>query len=238
MAALNTLLRVTKVTENIIRNAPLTGIGGNPLEPALSIGDWVRQFCLQPPFAWRWNRAVVSFPTLNDGTQDYPQNLPNFGWLESSTVNNGTTIYTAETVLSLGEDSSGSRPRFVSARLDDDAGNITFRVHPSPDAVYTIISTYQKACPTFSSLSDTWAPLPDYMYNIYAQGFLAKAYEYIDDTRAIPAYQLFLRSLLSVSEGLSESQKRAFASDFLNSTRQEQSVSLSGQLGKQARSGL
>jgi len=75
------------------------------------------------------------------------------------------------------------------------------------------------------------------MYNVYSQGFLSKVYEYFDDPRAIPTFQLFLRSLLSASEGLDESQKRVFAQDFLNSARQEQSVGQTGQLARQGRGG-
>lgn len=236
MAVTNTLLRVLTVAQNIKRNAPLTGIGGNPLEPALSIADWARQFIMMPPFAWRWNRAVTSFVTVA-AQQDYVKAISNFGWLESATVSDGTITWGMEVTLSNPEDKSNSLPRFVAARLDDDAGNITFRIHPAPDAIYTVTLTYQIAAPTFATLTDTWSPIPDYMYNVYSQGFLAKTYEYFDDPRAIPAFQLFLRSLLATSEGLQESQKRIFAQDFLNTSGMEQTRAELGKLGRQAMSG-
>jgi hypothetical protein len=237
MATTNTLLRILTVSQNYKRNAPLTGVGGNPIEPSASIGDWVRGFILSPPFAWRWNRAVATF-TTTASVQDYVKAIPSFGWLESATVSDGTTTWGMEITLSNPEDKSNSLPRFVAARLDDDAGNITFRIHPAPDAVYTVTLTYQLAAPTFVTLADTWSPIPDYMYNVYSQGFLSKVYEYFDDPRAIPAFQLFLRSLLSASEGLDESQKRIFAADFLNTSRMEQSAAQTGQLARQGRSGM
>lgn len=237
MAVTNSLLRVLTVSQNYMRGAPLTGIQGNPLEPSASIADWTRQFMLQAPFAWRWNRKVTTFNTVI-AQQDYPLNLPDFGWLESATISDGTTIWVLEVTLNNPEDKSASRPSYLSARLDDDNGIITFRVHPAPEAVYTVTLTYQKAAPTFTTLNDTWAPIPDYMYNVYSQGFLSKVYEYFDDPRAIPAFQLFLRSLLSASEGLDESQKRVFASDLIITSSQEQAASQKGQMGRQARGGF
>lgn len=237
MAVTNTLLRVLTVASNIMRNAPLVGVGGNPIEPSASIGDWVRGYMLQAPFAWRWNRKVTTF-SIVIGQQDYPVTLADFGWLESATISDGTTTWVLEITLNNPEDKSASRPSYLSARLDDDSGVITFRVHPAPEAVYMVTLTYQKASPTFATLNDTWSPIPDYMYNVYSQGFLSKVYEYFDDPRAVPAFQLFLRSLLSTSEGLTETQKRVFAQDIIITSSQEQAASQTGQMGRQARGGF
>lgn len=240
--ASNTLLRTMTVAQNICRNAPLSGVGGNPIEPAASIGDWVRNFILSPPFAWRWNRVTTAVSVTAAAGQDYSVAISNFGWLESATLNDGTgsstSITSLEIKLNLPEDNAPSLPRFLSARLDDDAGNITFRLHPKPDANYTLTLSYQKASPTFVTLNDTWSPLPDYMSHTYSMGFLARAYEYFDDPRFIPTFQMFLRQLLSFNEGLSESQKNIFLSDFLDSFRQQSGTGINVQLAKQARSGL
>jgi hypothetical protein len=45
-------------------------VGGFPNEPAFSIADWVRQFILAAPFAWRWNRSFGAITTA-PGVQDY-----------------------------------------------------------------------------------------------------------------------------------------------------------------------
>jgi len=230
------------VSQHFCRNAPLTGVGGDPTEPAMSIGDWVRNFILQPPFAWRWNRATTTIAVTQAAGQDYSVALSNFGWLESATINDGRgapdSIQQMEVQLNLSEDLSGSGPRFIAARLDDDSGNITFRLHPSPEANYTVIVTYQKASPTFAALADTWAPIPDYMSNIYSLGFLAKAYEYFDDPRFGFTFQMFLRQLVSASEGLDESKKNIFMSMFLDGAAQQQVTGMRSQMGNQSRGGF
>jgi hypothetical protein len=66
----NTLQRTIDFCRTFTQVRPYTGIGNfaaDPLEPALSIGDWVLQFMLSPPFAWRWNRNKTLFviePTI------------------------------------------------------------------------------------------------------------------------------------------------------------------------------
>lgn len=230
------------MAQNFLKNAPLTGIGGNPLEPAASIGDYTRQFILSAPFGWRWNRVTTTFNTIiTTPTQDYVKNLPNFGWLESATVNDnlgGTnSIAGLQNRLNESEDGSQSQPLYISARLDDDAGNISFRLNPVPDKVYTVTVTYQKAAPTFTNLSDTWNPIPDFMANVYNLGFRAFAYEYFDDPRFAFTLQMFLKQLVSASEGLSETQRNIFLQDFLSNAREQQSVGIRTNLANQGRSG-
>lgn len=227
------------MAQNFLRNAPLTGIGGSPLEPAISLGDYCRQFILQAPFAWRWNRNTTTFNTVA-GTQDYAKSLPTFGWLESATRNDnaGTlqSVASMEVRLNVPEDKAAGPPMYVAPRLDDGVGNITFRVIPIPDAVYTITVTYQNAAPTFTNLTDTWAPMPDYMSNIYDEGFTAFCYEYFDDPRFAFAFQRFLQQLVSASEGLNDTQKSIMLEQYLLNTKQEQSV-MQSQFGRQNRSG-
>lgn len=60
----NTLQRSIYFCQTFTQVRPYTGVGDfatAPLEPALTIGDWVRQFLLSPPLAWRWNRNHTSF---------------------------------------------------------------------------------------------------------------------------------------------------------------------------------
>lgn len=240
MPVTNTLLRSVAVCQTFMKNAPLTGVGGNPLEPATSIGDYTRQFILSAPFAWRWNRVSVNFNTVI-GQQDYPQAVANFGWLESGTTNDNSgntgSIVAMQVRMNEAEDGSQSRPRYVSARLDDDIGNITFRLLPTPDAVYKVVITYQKAAPTFVNLSDTWSPLPDYISNIYNYLFRAFAYEYFDDPRFAFTFQMGLKQLVSANDGLDSTQKNIYLQDFLSNAREQQSVGIRTQIGQQARAG-
>src|SRR5882762_9510578 len=116
MPLVNTLQRTVNFASQSIRLAPLAVTFGAFIEPAFTIGDWVRQFILGPPFAWRWNRATLTF-TTTAGTQDYQQkNIPAnaaFGWLEKATWNDGgtpATVREIEVALNLGEETVQNAP--------------------------------------------------------------------------------------------------------------------------------
>jgi hypothetical protein len=238
MPSTNTLLRAVNLSSAFCNLRPLTGIGGFIDEPAFSIGDWCRQFILGPPFSWRWNRTFVQF-ALSPGVQDYPQNLPLFGWMEKTTIFDSTVnpSVTKElnVKLNLGESSVIESPVEVSPRLDDDNGNITFRFMPVPDKAYTAVVTYQMAAPIFKSINDTWAPIPDYLSYLTNQGFLAKSYEFINDERWGPAMQLFVRQVIAANQGLSDSEVNIFLGERLDSARQQQNVLGNNQSARQGR---
>ena len=61
MANTNTLQRSINYVTIMARGAPMSNVLTIANEPALTIGDWVRQFILSPPFAWRWNRSFTAF---------------------------------------------------------------------------------------------------------------------------------------------------------------------------------
>ena len=61
MPITNTLQRSINYALISARGAPLTNVLNIANEPALTIGDYVRQFILGPPFAWRWNRSFTAF---------------------------------------------------------------------------------------------------------------------------------------------------------------------------------
>jgi len=316
----HTLAEAFQYASQYIRLAPLTFTagpsGGRTGDPALSIGDWVRQTILAPPFNWRWNRGTTTFNTT-PGTQDYVQALSTFGWLEKAAIISGTastrtcpnptavaitsnvlTVTSAgfggsftfgdiitfagftnvsltflngttgqviassatamafayshanvgstnevgavatmsvsgsgaskelEISLLLGDDTKRNLPAHLSAQSDDGAGNITFRFLPVPEQVYSAKLTWQKLSPSFSTISGTWDPIPDYMFHIYSQGVLAKAYEYLGDERWPFTMNLFLRQLLSFHGGLSESQQDIFINNRLLSQSSSQDAAM------------
>lgn len=224
------------VTQNFVRNAPLTFPGTN--DPALTIGDWVRQFILGPPFAWRWNRAVSTFTTVA-GTQDYTASLETFGWLEKATVTDSTgstpVVHELEVVLNLSEESVNNLPTRIAARLDDGNGNITFRLMPPPDKIYTVTLTYQNSSALFTSLTQTWTPIPDYLSYLYNSGFAAKTYEYLNDGRFAPMLTTFLRQVIAANGALTDSQIDFFFADRVNALTTQQSTMQNTQLGRQGR---
>lgn len=226
MASTIPLSRTIALAQQFVRNAPLTFSGPTDTDPAFANADWVRQFILAPPFAWRWNRAETQI-TCAVGQTDYSVSLPTFGWLEKAIVtygDNGNQTTELEIVLNLATETNPNLPARISPQLDDDAGNITFRLSPAPDQAYVITVTYQKAAGTFVTLADTWAPIPDFMSYLYNSGFQAKAYEYLADPRFQTIMQLFLQQLTAANSGLTATQRNIFLSDRLDTTREQLGV--------------
>src|SRR5690242_16602528 len=79
-----TLKRTVDMTQRFIYNAPLLYVNSGEL--AYSIGDWVRQLILSPPFVWRWNRGFVDPIVCIVGQTDYQVSIPDFGFLEKATI--------------------------------------------------------------------------------------------------------------------------------------------------------
>jgi len=235
MASTITLQNTVNWALPFTRYAPITI--GTANEPTITNANLVMQTILGPPFIWRWNRTSTSTVTVS-GTQDYVVALPNFGFFEKATVTDGNGYVTElewKELLSGDNTASLARPTFVSTQLDDGAGNITFRLMPIPDGVYTLSIIYQKQAPIFSSLSTTWTPIPDYLSYVYSRGFLALSLEATDDPRFQVEHTRFIASLLSCAEGLSESQKNIFLGNALNTDAQMMASQIRTQQGGQAR---
>jgi len=225
------LERTILICQQFLRLAPLTFPTNPNNDPAFFCADWVKQMILSPPFAWRWNRtsATVIAPTFTTvlGNTDYQVNLPNFGWIEKATAydpNNANSAYELQVGLNTAIEPLNNQPARITAQLDDTEGNITFRIFPASDAVYSVVVESQNAASLFTASTDTWAPIPDYLSYLYISGFQAKVYEYSNDPRYLPAMQLFLQQLAAASENLDSTQKNLWITDRLNSLRQTQMV--------------
>jgi hypothetical protein len=229
------LSRTIARSSQYARLEPLLFASNTDNDPAFSNADWVKQTILAPPFAWRWNRTIEGSPSspafaTTVGESDYSVNLPNFGWLEKAVLydpNSGYNPTELQVELLKGEDTNPTVPQRIAAQLDDLNGNITFRLFPAPDQLYNVCLTYQNAATLFTSTTNTWTPIPDYMSYVYNLGMDFKTFEYLGDPRSQTSGQLFFQSLAQMSEGLSESQKNLWAQDRLNSIRQ-QSTTQSG----------
>jgi hypothetical protein len=202
-------------------------------DPAFSNADWVMQTILSPSLGgWRWNRGdggTYASPLFQTqiGVPDYTVNIPNFGWIEKATAydpNAGYQAYELQVSLDLSAETTSNQPARISAQFDDDAGNITFRIFPAPDKVYNVAVEFQNSAQLFTSIQQTWAPIPDYLGYIVNEGFQAKAYEYSGDPRFTNSYQTFYTNLASCAEGLDQTQKNLWLSDRLNSIRQTMTV--------------
>jgi hypothetical protein len=139
----------------------------------------------------------------------------NLGFVENASVLDITATpspkwFQISNMTDLARDSSQARPRFISVQADDGNGNVTFRLTPAPNAAYPVMVTLQQKPQSFTSVNQTWAPIPDEYQRIYTWGFLALMWSFADDPRFQLANQKFVSQLLSTAEGLDETKKNIF----------------------------
>lgn len=234
MASTRTLQNVVSWAQTYCKQIPLVNQSGVANEPAFSIANTVLCFILGPPFTWRWNRNSLNFTTVV-GTTGYEQSTNDLGWIEKATASDGTTSWELEPRLILPNNQDIGRPSHIAANLDDNEGNITYSLYPTPDKVYTVTVVYQKKPVMFTSLTQPWAPIPDEYQHLYNSGFLSWAYENIDDARFLPEYQKFIKSVIAASEGLTDSQKLLFLTEKLVEMRQSENAQMGPQQGRGSR---
>ena len=187
--------------------------------------------------------------TLNGTTTDGSVTWTNMGlvvanakgsyslnWIETSSVQDTKSKWWEMTSkIVLGLESNQARPQFISAQSDDGLGNVTFRLLTCPDAAYPVAITLQQKPPLFTSVSQTWTPIPDEYARLYNWGFLSLAWLFADDPRFQMANAKFVSGLLGASEGLSETQKNIFLQEWQSITGQPMSNQDRMQQGYQAR---
>lgn len=226
------LERTIQRSSQYARLEPLVFSANTYNDPAFSNADWVIQTILAPPFAWRWNRTIKGSPsvpafTTVTGKSDYSVSLPTFGWLEKATAydpKSGYFAFELQVELLLAEETLPNQSTRIAAQYDDGQGNITFRLFPAPDQVYNVVLEFQNAAQLFTSVSQTWSPIPDYLSYVYNEGMDFKTFEYLADSRMQSSGQAFFQSLAQMSEGLSESVKNLWLGDKLATLRQSAAV--------------
>lgn len=197
---------------------PLASVAGITNEPALTAANLVLQTCLAPPLRWPWNRVSQSVP-LATGVSDYPTTTTSpYGWLEYATISGGNlTIPTQQIEVdsSLAADARVGQPSWVSPAIESSNGQITFRFSPAPDSTYTAALTYQGAPALLTSLTSTWAPIPDRYQFIYSFGLLGMLQATYDLQHSNFSLSLFLRSLAAANDGLKAQDREIFVTDRL-----------------------
>lgn len=157
-----------------------------------------------------------------------------FNWLETVSVKDPSKGWIElSPKLSLGLDSAAGRPMFISAQSDDGLGNITFRLMAVPDQAYPLAITMQQKPPLFTSLHQTWSPIPDEYSRIYDWGFLAQMWLFADDPRFAMANSKFIAGLLGAAEGLTETQINIFLNNWQAITGQPMLNTIKLQQGRQ-----
>ena len=230
-----TLLQSSEWCKKFVYNRQLSL--GNSKEPLLTSANIIKQTILGPPFAWRWNRQIVPF-TATIGQQDYSQSV-NCGWIEVASAQDISVTpakwYEMENHQVLGLDTAQARPTKIAAQTDDGSGSIVFRLMPVPNKAYPISVTVQNSARLFTSLNDTWAPIPDYFSYIYQVGLLAMMFQFADDPRFGVMNQKFVGHLLGAAQGLKDTDRGIFLNNWQAITGQPILNQISLQQGSQAR---
>lgn len=223
-----------------IGQRPVSNVNSVANEPALTTANKIIATIVAAPLRWNWNRAQIPTAfTTTPGTSDYTLSVPNYGYLEKATLFLSTrtpnTTFEIEVEPVLAVDTNQNEPAKISAVIDDGAGNITFRLIPTPDNAYVGSLTYQKSAPLLTSLSQPWAPVPDKYQQIYQTAMVA----HLQGMYNIPAYlqgmEIFFRLLVSAAEGMTESEKVLFLEDSLRDVRARAAAATEVQYGRQAR---
>lgn len=218
-------------------------------EPAITMANKVLLTILGPPFGWRWNRPLT-MPNFtcnpsNAAPTDYPVgSLSNFGWIEWAAVNDldatSPRWYQLQIAEGLAVAEETARPSTISAQYDNGSGTITFRVMPSPDQAYPVQMDIQLKPTLFSNsisspLAQTWAPIPDEYSHIYTWGFEALALLLSGDPRFGEINSKFVSALLSTHQGLTETQRNIFLTNWMALTGSQVMLMDKLQQGVQAR---
>ncbi len=226
---------------------PTTGVAGIAGEPAITTANLIMQSILGAPFKWEWNRtqAASAFTTIPN-TSDYKVSLPTFGYLEKAVLVDPTPApgqpsnWELQLYKVIAKDGTPNRSEFIATQLDDNAGNITFRLFPPPNKVYNVDLTFQNApltIPQGANLSTTlWAPIPDKMSYLYQRGFLAQLQGMYNSQLYVTGMTLFFRQLVAASEGLTEAEKAIFLEESLRLVQTQAASLQTIQQGKAARS--
>lgn len=225
-----------------VQGRPTTGVGQIAGEPGLTTANFLMATILNAPFAWEWNRAETAALVTAIGQSDYQLSLASFGYLEKAQITTGQTAPNPvnrelEIVRVLAQDEQNNPPQKISILLDDNAGNITFRLFPTPDSIQTVTLTYQKAPIVLAQGTDlsttTWSPLPDKLAFIYEGGMLAMMQGMYNAQLYFNGMELFYRRLVAASEGLSDTEKALFLEERIRELRtQEAAVGGGGRGGR------
>jgi hypothetical protein len=247
MANTVTLQDTLNFVNALIVQRPQVGVGGVTNQPFLTAANKIMCTILANPFIWEWNRVfAASAISATQGASDYSVSLPNFGFLEKATINYVTPVtgmnpnYELEVWRDISKDTKPNRPGHIAVLLDDNEGNITFRLFPAPDQEYTVDLIYQGAPIEATTINNssgftTWAPIPDKFQYLYEQGMLAHMQMMYNQQLALSNLEIFYRSLIATAEGLSEMEKALWLEDQLRLVKAQINVTQGTAQGKQAR---
>ncbi len=128
--------------------------------------------------------------------------VTDMGWLEAVTFRQISTtvapqpIQEGQAVKMIDPSNQVGNPEKICWVADQGNGIIKIRLFPVPGTFpWGVQLVYQAKAPRLTALTNTWAPLPDELSNVYTQGFLAQAYRYVDADKAEIEDQKFQRAI-------------------------------------------
>lgn len=136
--------------------------------------------------------------------------INDFGWLAGATIigigNGGPILPTrhVEAVRDIQPYGYANIPEKVCVLQDLGTGVLKIRFYPVVGTTtWGVNLVYQKKATLLMSFSSTWSPIPDEVSYLVRQGFLAKAYRYVDSKRSEieeNKFNLALRRALGADE--------------------------------------
>jgi hypothetical protein len=209
----------------------------NNMEPAVTMSNTVLGTMLGPPFAWRQNRATVTFPISTVKGTDYTISIPDLGFMENQWLDDGEgNIMELNGSTSLSRVSYQRRPTHIAPQYDDNQGNITFRLNSVPDAAYAAFIDYQQAATLIQSPADTFQPLSDYFGYLFTKGMLSEGALLVNDSRFAVWRAEWIAQMLATQDGLDAQARDMFFNQFMNTTRtamRSQGMAQGGTAGRQ-----
>ena len=140
------------------------------------------------------------------GTSGAP-GITDFGWLSAGTMvdyNNNSPIQPTRhlnAVRDIQPCSQSGIPQDVAVIQDLGTGVLRIRFYMVPGSRPWLANlVYQKKAPLKTALTQTWSPFPDELSFTYRQGFLARAYNYVNSPKAAIEEQKF-QNMLRVALG-------------------------------------
>lgn len=157
--------------------------------------------------AWSGGWTILTVPTTKSFTFTHASSglatsgapgITDFSWLASASMvqmndtgspQDGRII---QAVKELSVWSKVANPEKVAVIQDNNDGTLTVRFQYVPgNTVWGVTLVYQKKQPLKTTLSDTWAPIPDHYSALYRQGLLYRMYRYLNSNQQNVEFQKF-----------------------------------------------
>lgn len=135
--------------------------------------------------------TTFTFAKTTANTASGSAGITDYGWLAEGTmwnINNTSPVFPTrhiQAVRSIQPESIVSTPKKACIISDPGTGILKIRLSPvAGTVIWGVNLIYQKKAPLLSSLSSTWAPIPDEFGYVIRQKFLAVCYRFLNSARS------------------------------------------------------